>query len=96
MRATADAGHGTADQLPEILDQPAGAGEPAISLPLGYDPVPQAQPDVGPNVTYIPMARGFLHSLAILDWRSGYLVASRLSYTLEADFCVDALNHALT
>ena len=47
------------------------------------------------DVTYIPMARGFLYLVAIMDWYSRYVVAWRLSNTLEADFCVDALKEAL-
>ena len=41
------------------------------------------------------MARGFLHLVAILDWHSRYVVAWRLSNSLEADFCIDALKEAL-
>ncbi len=41
------------------------------------------------------MARGFLYLVAIMDWHSRYVVAWRLSNTLEADFCVDALKEAL-
>ena len=47
------------------------------------------------DVTYLPMARGFLYLVAIMDWHSRYVVAWRLSNTLEADFCVDALKEAL-
>ena len=42
------------------------------------------------------MARGFLYLVAIMDWHSRYVVAWRLSNTLEADFCVEALQEALT
>ena len=47
------------------------------------------------DITYLPMARGFLYLVVIMDWRSRYVVAWRLSNTLEADFCVDALREAL-
>ena len=47
------------------------------------------------DVTYLPMARGFLYLVAIMDWRRRYVVAWRLSNTLEADCCVDALQEAL-
>ena len=47
------------------------------------------------DITYLPMARGFLYLVAIMDWHSRCVVASRLSNTLEADFCVDALKEAL-
>ena len=39
--------------------------------------------------------RGFLYLVAVMDWHSRYVVAWRLSNTLEADFCVDALKEAL-
>ncbi len=47
------------------------------------------------DITYIPMARGFLYLVAIMDWYSRYVLAWRLSNTLEADFCVEALEEAL-
>ena len=47
------------------------------------------------DITYLPMARGFLYLVAIMDWHSRYVVAWRLSNTLEADFCVEALQEAL-
>ena len=47
------------------------------------------------DITYLPMARGFLYLVAIMDWHSRCVVAWRLSNTLEADFCVDALKEAL-
>ncbi len=47
------------------------------------------------DITYIPMAKGFLYLVAIMDWYSRYVVAWRLSNTLDADFCVEALKEAL-
>ena len=47
------------------------------------------------DITYLPMARGFLYLVAIMDWHSRYVVAWRLSNSLEADFCVAALQEAL-
>jgi len=47
------------------------------------------------DITYIPMARGFLYLLVIMDWYSRYVLSWRLSNTLDADFCVDALQEAL-
>ena len=47
------------------------------------------------DITYLPMARGFLYLVAIMDWHSRYVVAWRLSNTLEAVFCAEALNEAL-
>jgi len=47
------------------------------------------------DITYIPMAKGFHYLVAIMDWHSRYVVAWRLSNTLDADFCVEALEEAL-
>lgn len=48
------------------------------------------------DVTYIAMARGFLYLVAIMDWHSRYVLAWRLSNTLEVDFCMEALAEALS
>jgi putative transposase len=47
------------------------------------------------DITYIPMARGFLYLVAIIDWYSRYVLAWRLSNTMDAGFCVEALEGAL-
>ena len=47
------------------------------------------------DITYIPMARGFLYLVAIIDWYSRYVLSWRLSNTLDAGFCVDAFQEAL-
>jgi putative transposase len=47
------------------------------------------------DVTYIPMAKGFLYLVVIMDWVSRAVLAWRLSNTLGADFCVEALEEAL-
>ncbi|WP_441347514.1 DDE-type integrase/transposase/recombinase [Shimia sp. MMG029] len=47
------------------------------------------------DITYIPMRRGFLYLAAIVDWYTRKVLAWRISNTLEADFCVDALNEAM-
>jgi putative transposase len=47
------------------------------------------------DITYIPMSRGFMYLVAILDWHSRYVVAWRLSNSLDSDFCVEALQAAL-
>jgi len=47
------------------------------------------------DVTYIPMALGFLYLVAILDWFSRCVLSWRLSNSLEASFCVEALEQAL-
>jgi putative transposase len=49
----------------------------------------------GADITYVPLARGFLYLAAILDWYSRYVIAWRLSNTLEGSFCLDMLDEAL-
>jgi putative transposase len=48
------------------------------------------------DVTYIPMARGFMYLVVVMDWHSRKVLSWRLSNTLEADFCVEALEDALS
>ncbi len=48
------------------------------------------------DITYIPMAHGFMYLVVIMDWYSRYVLSWRLSNTLDADFCVDALEEALS
>ena len=47
------------------------------------------------DITYIPLAKGFLYLVAIMDWSSRKVLAWRLSNTMEVQFCVDALDEAL-
>ena len=48
------------------------------------------------DITYIPMARGWVYLVAVLDWASRRVLAHRVSITMEADFCVEALREAAT
>jgi putative transposase len=47
------------------------------------------------DITYLPMRRGFLYLVAIMDWHTRKVLSWRISNTLEADFCVEALNVAI-
>jgi len=47
------------------------------------------------DVTYLPMARGFCYLVAVMDWASRRVLAWRLSNTLDASFCIEALEEAL-
>lgn len=47
------------------------------------------------DITYIPMRRGFLYLVAVVDWHSRKILSWRLSNSLDADFCVAALQEAL-
>jgi|TARA_Y100000031_G_C8184123_1_gene368035 putative transposase len=48
------------------------------------------------DITYIPMKQGFVYLTAIIDWYSRYILSWRLSNTLETDFCISALDEALS
>ncbi len=48
------------------------------------------------DITYIPMKRGYLYLVAIMDWHSRAVLSWRLSNTMDADFCVSALEEAMS
>ena len=47
------------------------------------------------DITYIPMARGFVYLTAVVDWFSRRVLAWRLSISMEVEFCIDAVQEAL-
>ncbi len=47
------------------------------------------------DITYLPMARGFVYLVAVIDWYSRRVLSWRLSNTLDSQFCVDALEDAI-
>ena len=47
------------------------------------------------DITYIPVQRGFLYLVAIMDWATRHVLAWRLSNSMDASFCVEALEEAL-
>ena len=47
------------------------------------------------DITYIPVKNGLLYLVAIMDWATRHVLAWRLSNTMDASFCVEALNEAL-
>ena len=47
------------------------------------------------DITYIPMARGFVYLAAVVDWATRRVLSHRVSITMEADFCVEALEEAI-
>jgi putative transposase len=48
------------------------------------------------DITYIPMSRGFLYLVAVMDWHTRAVLSWRLSNTLDSGFCVEALKEALS
>ncbi len=47
------------------------------------------------DITYMPMLRGFMYLVAVMDWYSRYVLAWQLSNPLDSSFCLDALQQAL-
>ena len=47
------------------------------------------------DITYIPMAKGFVYLTAVVDWATRKVLAHRVSITMEADFCIAAVNEAI-
>lgn len=47
------------------------------------------------DITYIPMARGFVYLAVVLDWATRRVLSSRVSITMEAAFCVETLEDAM-
>jgi putative transposase len=47
------------------------------------------------DITYIPMTKGFIYLVAIMDWFSRYVLSWNVSITMEVDFCLEALENAL-
>ncbi len=47
------------------------------------------------DITYIPMRKGFLYLVAVMDWFSRKVLSWRLSNTMAADFCIEAVNEAI-
>jgi len=47
------------------------------------------------DITYIPMARGFVYLAAVVDWATRRVLSHRVSITMEAEFCIEALKEAL-
>jgi putative transposase len=48
------------------------------------------------DITYVPMARGFVYLAAVVDWFSRRVLAWRVSITMDASFCIEALEEALS
>jgi len=47
------------------------------------------------DITYVPMQKGFLYLVAVMDWATRHVLSWRLSNTMDADFCVEALKEAI-
>ena len=73
----------------------AGAGHKIYPYLLRNVPITHPDHVWSTDITYLPMRHGFLYLVAVLDWYSRYVLAWRLSNTLEGSFCLEALEEAL-
>jgi len=88
--------YGHRSAVPQTPYQPAtssASGVPVSAPPSGDHPV---EPGLGGDITYIPMHRGFVYLCAVMDWASRRVLTWRLSNTLTTDFCLEAVQEALT
>lgn len=72
-----------------------GAGHPIYPYLLRDLTVTRVDQVWGADITYVPLRHGFVYLVAILDWYSRYVVAWRLSNSLEGSFCQECLDKAL-
>jgi|TARA_B100001765_G_scaffold184085_1_gene128291 transposase InsO family protein len=89
-----DAAHAPDADLPEARHQQAREGPQDLPYLLGGLRVERPNQVWCADITYIPMRRGFLYLVAVMDWHTRKVLAWRISNTLEAGFCVEALNEA--
>jgi putative transposase len=73
-----------------------GAGHKVYPYLLRNVTVARADQVWSTDITYIPLPNGFMYLTAVLDWHSRYVLSWRLSNTLDADFCLEALDDALS
>jgi putative transposase len=62
---------------------------------LRHLPITQPNQVWAMDITYIPMAKGFVYLAAVVDWHSRKVLAHRVSITMETDFCIEAVEEAI-
>ena len=82
------------DKVTKAEDNEAEVKE--LHAKIGKLPVPRPNHVWRSDITYSPVRRGFLYLVAIMDWATRKVLAWRLSNTLDASFCVDTLNEAIS
>src|SRR5262249_41287285 len=94
--AAPDASAGTGGDLPAPQHKQAGSSAQDLPYLLRGLAIERVNHVWCSDVTYIPKAKGFLYLVVIMDLFSRAVLAWRLSNTLGADFCVEALGEALS
>ena len=95
-RRDADEAHGDRGAVSPAEHVQTGARAQDLPYLLGKLAVTRPDQVWAMDITYIPMARGFVYLAAVVDWFSRRVLAWRLSITMEAAFCVEALEEALS
>ena len=90
-----DAADRAGNDLPAPNTSKAAVAHKVYPYLLGGIAIERVDPVWCSDVTYIPMAKGFLYLVVVMDWVSRAVLAWRLSNTLGADFCAEALEEAL-
>ena len=93
--AAADAADGAGGDLPKAEHQSGASGSQGVSLPAAGSGIERPNQVWCADITYIPMAKGFVYLVAVMDWFSRRVLSWRLSITMEAEFCVEAVQEAL-
>ncbi len=91
--AAADAADGTAVGGAATAHVPAKPG--SSGLPVSVERTVDRDQVWCTDLTYIPMAHGFLYLVAIMDWHTRKVLSWRLSNTQDTTFCVEALDEAI-
>lgn len=73
-----------------------GAGHKVYPYLLRSVAIERADQVWSTDITYIPMPQGFMYLTAVMDWYSRYVLSWRVSNTLDVDFCLEALEEALS
>jgi putative transposase len=73
----------------------AGRGHKVFPYLLRGVPIERVDQVWSTDITYVPLAKGFMYLAAVIDWFSRYVLAWRLSNTLDGSFCLEVLDEAL-
>jgi len=92
---TADASDGHRGGVREAETEPAWGKAQDLSLLLKGLKIERRDQVWCTDITYIPMPRGFLYLVAVMDWFSRFVLSWALSLTLELEFCLETLRGAL-
>jgi len=74
----------------------AGRGHRIFPYLLRHVNIERADQVWSTDITYVPLASGFMYLAAVIDWYSRYVIAWRLSNTLDGSFCLEMLDEALS